>query len=145
MPVADVPAAMPSTSARSDAVVAQEAVSAKPNPALVMLENLEGPNAKKTAFCQRTHEAHAQASKKSTPKVAPKSKAASPKKSKNSKKNYKSKKQNVKKPKGNQKLPMQRFHGVSKSAQAQFPDGCSRCRWRAGCTKSCWIKRGYQC
>ena len=23
------------------------------------------------------------------------------------------------------------------------PDGCSKCRWRAGCTNSCWIGRGY--
>ena len=23
------------------------------------------------------------------------------------------------------------------------PDGCSKCRWRAGCTNSCWYGRGY--
>lgn len=23
------------------------------------------------------------------------------------------------------------------------PEGCSTCRWRCGCTNSCWLKRGY--
>ena len=25
-----------------------------------------------------------------------------------------------------------------------FPEGCSRCRWVAGCCRSCWAGRGYR-
>lgn len=143
LPVADAPVSPPTS---SDAPVAQEQVSPQPNPAFALLAQLESPKVSPEAAitCQDLNK---KAPGKSMPKAAPKSKAASPTKSKNSKSKTvcKTKNETLKKTKGNKKLPMQRFTGVSKSVQAQFPDGCSRCRWRAGCTRSCWTRRGYKC
>ena len=33
---------------------------------------------------------------------------------------------------------------VSKDVQKKFENGCSRCRFRAFCTRSCWVKRGWR-
>ena len=33
---------------------------------------------------------------------------------------------------------------IPASLKRKFAEGCSRCRYRAGCTRSCWRDRGYQ-
>ena len=35
------------------------------------------------------------------------------------------------------------WKNIPKSVQNAYAEGCSRCRYRAYCTKSCWVKRGY--
>ena len=35
------------------------------------------------------------------------------------------------------------WKNIPKSVQNAYVEGCSRCRYRAYCTKSCWVKRGY--
>ena len=35
--------------------------------------------------------------------------------------------------------------GISPAERMKLkPDGCSKCRWVKGCTKSCWKGRGYE-
>lgn len=35
------------------------------------------------------------------------------------------------------------WKNIPKSVQNAYVEGCSRCRYRAYCTKSCWVRRGY--
>lgn len=36
------------------------------------------------------------------------------------------------------------WKNIPKSVQNAYVKGCSRCRYRAYCTKSCWVRRGYK-
>ena len=36
------------------------------------------------------------------------------------------------------------WKSIPKDVQKKFENGCSRCRFRAYCTRSCWVKRGWR-
>ena len=36
------------------------------------------------------------------------------------------------------------WKSIPKDVQKKFENGCSRCRFRAFCTRSCWVKRGWR-